>query len=385
MRGSIRKRGETWTVYWSINDSDGKRQQRTRGGFRTRKDAQSHLTETLAALQNGGYAEPSRVTLKEFLEVQWLPSIRASVRHSTFDSYERNIRLHVLPRLGGIRLQQLSPDQLNTFYGRLLTEGRLDGKDGGLSVKTVRYLHTIVHKALKDAVRWGKIVRNPAASAEPPKLSAARKREMQTWSATEVRSFLTSVSGDRLYGAWVLAATTGLRRGEVLGLRWVDVDLDNSRVHIRQNLTSVAYKIQFSEPKTNRSARVVQLDPNTVAALKSHRAQQAQERLAWGPAYQDSGLVFTRENGELVHPDRFTQMFDLHVKRSGLPTIRLHDLRHTHATLALQAGVPAKIVSDRLGHSTVAFTQDVYTHAIPTMQADAAERIAALVFGPTGS
>jgi integrase len=230
-------------------------------------------------------------------------------------------------------------------------------------------------------VRWNLLQRNIAYQADAPS-SPPGSVEMKTWTAEELRRFLDFVASDRLYGAWVLAATTGLRRGEVLGLRWGDIDLEPGRLAVRQTLVSVAYETKFSTPKTKRGRRSVSLDATTVMALRSHRKRQLQDRMAWGPAYQDSGLVVTREDGSLVHPDRFTQMFDKHVKNSGLPRIRLHDLRHTHATLALAAGVHHKVVSDRLGHATVAFTLDVYSHAVPALQEEAAERVAALVFKP---
>lgn len=205
---------------------------------------------------------------------------------------------------------------------------------------------------------------------------------MRTWTSEELKQFLRFVDGDRLMAAWMLASTTGLRRGEVLGLRWQDVDLDAARASVRQTLVSVAYEIRLSTPKTARGRRSVALDTRTVAALRAHKKRQAAERLAWGEAYETTGLVFTREKGAAIHPDRFTQMFDKHVRQSGLSRIRLHDLRHTHATLALAAGVHPKVVSERLGHATVAFTLDVYSHAIPALQEDAAERIADLLFGP---
>lgn len=184
-------------------------------------------------------------------------------------------------------------------------------------------------------MRWNLLQRNIADQADAPS-SPPGSVEMKTWTAEELRRFLDFVASDRLYGAWVLAATTGLRRGEVLGLRWGDIDLEPGRLAVRQTLVSVAYETKFSTPKTKRGRRSVSLNATTVMALRSHRKRQLQDRMAWGPAYQDSGLVVTREDGSLVHPDRFTQMFDKHVKNSGLPRIRLHDLRHTHATLAFR-------------------------------------------------
>jgi integrase len=175
----------------------------------------------------------------------------------------------------------------------------------------------------------------------------------------------------------VLAATTGMRRGEVLGLRWKDLDLDAGRLSIRQTLVSVAYEPKLSTPKSRRS---VKIDARTVAVLRSWRKRQLEERLESGSSYEESGLVFTREDGSLIHPDRFTQLFNKYVKHSGLPRIRLHDIRHTYATLALKAGVPSKTVSDRLGHATVAFTLDVYAHAIPEFDEEAADKVASLIF-----
>jgi integrase len=242
-------------------------------------------------------------------------------------------------------------------------------------------VHTILHKALSDAVRWSFVARNVAAAANPPSTSSSG-RVMKTWSVEELRTFLVHVHEDRLYAAWLLASATGMRRGEVLGLRWEDLDLDASRLAVRQTLVSIAYELHFSTPKTGRSRRSVALDVATVAALRSHRARQAEERLAWGEGYQDGALVFAQENGEPIHPERLTQLFDKHVRYSRVPRIRFHDLRHTHATLSLQAGIHPKVVSERLGHTTVAFTLDVYSHAIPAMHAEAAQRVADLVFGP---
>ncbi len=178
----------------------------------------------------------------------------------------------------------------------------------------------------------------------------------------------------------IFAASTRVRRGELLGLQWGDLDLDAKTVSIRRSLVTVGYKTYLSEPKTRRARRQLAFDAHTVAALRQHRVNQAQELLAWGPVSTETGHVFVREDGSLVHPDSFTKLFDRRVRRSCLPQIRLHDLRHSHATLALRAGVHPKVVSERLGHASVGITLDVYSHAISAMQEEAAERIASLVF-----
>lgn len=383
MRGTVIKRGNSWAVVVEVgrDPNTGKRVRKWHSGYRTKRDAERARIEILSRLDHGTYVSPDRRTVGSYLEGDWLPAVKARLKASTWDSYSRNIRLHISPELGPIPLQALTATRLNEFYASLISEGRRDG-NGGLAPKTVRYLHGIIRKALADATRWNLLQRNVSDQADPPTIRSTAP-EMKTWTADELAQFLDFVSDDRLYAAWVVAATAGLRRGEVLGLRWIDIDLDASRLSVQQTLVSVAYETRFSVPKTARSRRSVSLDATTVAALRAHRKRQLEERMSWGQAYRDSGLVVTREDGTLVHPDRFTQMFDKHVKHAGLPRIRLHDLRHTHATLALAAGVHPKVVSERLGHATVAFTLDVYSHAVPALQGEAADRVAALIFKPT--
>jgi len=360
--------------------TSGRRRQKWHSGFATRKEAERALSGVLSRLHQGTYVEPSKLTVSEFLE-QWLAGIKAGVRSSTWESYSRNLRTHVKPRLGAARLQSLNASTLNAFYAELLSSGRADG-NGGLAPRTVRYIHTILRKALKDAVRWNQLVRNPADDADPPRTSTGGARRLKTWTADELRAFLTHVADDRLFAAWLLAATTGMRRGEVLGLRWRDVDLEHARVAIRQALVVVSYKLEWSEPKTARGRRSVALDPTTVDILRAHRVRQAAEKAAIGPAYRDEGLVFARPDGAPIHPESLSAAFERHSALVGLPRIRLHDLRHTHATLALQAGVHPKIVSERLGHADIALTLNTYSHAIPALEETAANLIANLVIPP---
>jgi integrase len=204
---------------------------------------------------------------------------------------------------------------------------------------------------------------------------------MRTWTAAELRAFLEHVQDERLAALWMLAASTGMRRGEMLGLRWVDVDLDRGRVAVRQTLVIAGRQVVISEPKTSRSRRSIALDPRSVAALRSWRAAQAAERLAWGAGWTDSGLVFTREDGTPIHPEWLSDAFEWRIKTAGLPRIRLHDLRHTHASLGLAAGVPIKVMSERLGHTSSSFTADAYQHVTPGLEEEAAATVARLVFG----
>ena len=379
--GHIRKRGQSWTAYYFVHDAAGQRKQRSKGGFHTKKVAQAFLTTALAGVNAGTYIEPTRLTLGEYLIDRWLPAKRASIRPSTWDNYHRYIENHIVPALGSVLLQRLTADQLDRLYADKLAGGRGDGRTGGLAPKTVRHLHTILHKALHDAERKHLVPRNVANAADPPRLRQPGSVEMKTWTAVELRSFLDGVSGHRLAAAWTLAATTGMRRGEVLGLRWQDVDLDRGRLAVRQTVLSVAYEVVLGTPKTTRGRRSIALDPFTVTVLRAHQQKQEAERLSMGSGYDEMGLVFPRPDGTPIHPDYFTKAFDRAVARLALPRIRLHDLRHSHATLGLAAGVQPKVMSDRLGHSTVAFTQDVYMHVIPKMEEEAAAKVADLIFG----
>ncbi len=377
-RGHILRRGRRWTIVVDVpRGEDGSRKQRWHSGYLTRAAAERALTEIRSRLDTGNYIPVSKTPLASFLR-EWLEAVRVKVRPSTWASYRLNVERYVIPRLGSVPLQILTPAGLNAFYADLLTGGRTT-REGGLAPRSVQYCAMILKRALGEAVRWSLIPRNPADLADPPRPAAAS--EMRTWSAGELRAFLEYVREDRYYAAWRLAATTGLRRGEVLGLRWRDVDLEAGRLAITQTLLAVADKLSFSAPKTTKSRRSVALDPTTLAVLRDHRVAHVEERLRWGPVYQDADLVFCAEDGSPLHPDRFSKAFAKHAAAAGLPAIRFHDLRHTHATLALQAGVHPKVVSERLGHATVSITLDTYSHAIPAMEEEAAAKVAAVVDG----
>lgn len=373
----IRKERKGKVRYYAVVEQDpepnGRRVRKSHGGFDRRKDAREALNTVLQRQREGTYIAPTSQSFGQFLTDEWLPGIRSTVKPSTWDSYSRNIQLHLIPRLGTRSLSKLGPAELNDLYASL-SEGPRP-----LSTRTIRYVHTIVHRALKDATRWGKVPRNVAALADPPRPKAPA--DFRFWTPTQVQIFLGDTRGDLLHSLYFVALTTGMRRGELLGLRWADVDLAVGRLVVKQTVVSVGYQVQFSEPKTARSRRTISLDPSTVATLKAHRSHQLEQRLAWGPAWRESEFVFTREDGSLIHPQSVSDAFERAVKQVSLPLIRFHDLRHTYATLALDAGMKPWDLSDRLGHSSVAFTLQAYRHAVQATQESAASVAASFILG----
>lgn len=362
-----------------VGPAGGPRRQIRRRGFERKRDAQEALTKILADQQRGEFIEPSRQQLTNYL-VEWLPAIQSTVELSTWDSYDRNLRNHVIPRIGHLELRQIRATDLSGLYARLLEDGRRDGK-GGLSARTVRYIATIVHRALREAVEDQLLARNPADHARLPKSRSLRRTATMTvWTANELRAFLHVAQSHRLYPVFLVGAMTGMRRGEVLGLHWRDVDLDEGRLTVRWQLRSVRRRPELAPVKTKRSRRAVDLDRETTSLLQAHRRKQLEDRMATGPDYTDGDLVFAKPDGTYYVPDSVSEAFERLVRKSGLPRIRLHDLRHGWATLALQAGVHPKVVSDRLGHASIAVTLDTYSHTIRSLDTDAAEKVAGLIF-----
>ncbi len=375
------KRGKTYSVVLDVgrDPQSGKRRQKWHGGYRTKREAEAALAEMVSNINRGTYVEKSRQTVSEFV-TEWLAAIEPTVRPATHYSYARNLRLHVLPYLGSALLIAVDAGTLNGLYAQLLAEGRKNHEGGGLSPRSVRYVHTIVHRVLKDAVKWGRLARNPAGAADPPR-TASSGSAMATWTGEELRSFLAGTSADRLYAAYLLLATTGMRRGEALGLRWTDLNLEAGQASVRQTVIAVHHVVQLGTPKTAKGRRTVSLDAVTVTALREHRKRQAAERLQMGAGWHDLDLVFPRIDGTPLHPERFSRSFNDRVRQLGLPRIRLHDLRHGWATLALSAGVHPKVVQERLGHANISITLDTYSHVAANLHGDAAEKVAGLVFG----
>ena len=332
------------------------------------------MSITLTAMNDGTYISPDPQTVAEWID-RWLPAMEPKVRPSTFRDYKMGLT-RVKDCLGKKRLQDLRPLDVEDFYTSLLKTGHRFG--GGLSPKSVRNVHIALRRSLADAERYGVVPRNVAALVKPPSVT---RPELTTWTADDVRTFLASVTDDRLSALYRCLITTGMRRGEALGLRWSSTDLDARRVLVERSLVVVNDVVGWSAPKTPRSRRAVSLDAETVVAMRAHRKRQLEERVLAGDAWQDEDLVFCDELGGPLHPDRFTRTFQSAARRAGVPRIRLHDLRHTWATLALTAGVHPKVVSERLGHATTAITLDVYSHVQPILDAEAAGTVADLFAG----
>lgn len=384
-RGSVRQ-ANNGTCYLIVDVGGGiDRKQTRRRGFATRKAAQAELTRILGSLEQRTYVAPKRQTLSAFLTDTWLPAIEHTVKPGTFESYRRNVRLHMAGRSIGRRpMQEVDPSELNALYAALL---RGDDSNRALSPRSVACVASILHRAFRDAVRWQALTRNPADAADPPRPSG--HQEMRTWTGAQLRAFLDSIDASRLRGCWWLLANTGMRRGEVLGLRWSDLDLDAGTLRITRTLitTDVQRKgspgMAWGTPKTAKGRRSVALDPATATAtataVRMHRKRQREERLALGGDYQDQDLVVCEADGTPIHPKTISYQFAKAARAAQLPPIRLHDLRHTHATLALKAGVHPRIVQERLGHANVSITLDTYSHVDLDMQAAAARQVAALI------
>jgi len=353
----------------ALVDVERRRTDYVPGSFARKKDAEAALRDALGKLEAGTWTSPTRVKLREYLE-EWLVGASTTRSPNTLALYRTHVEAYIIPALGDVLLRDLSPGQINDFYSKQRKR---------LSATTVRHSHSVLRCALGDAVRHGLIARNPASLAKPPK---PQKRAMHTWTGVELGRFLAAVKDDPLYPVWLLSATTGMRRGEVLGLKWRNVDLDAGRLSVSGSVVLIDNRPTLVETnKSARSRRSVALDTWTVTALKAQRARQAEERLALGANYFDRDLVFARPTGDPLHPIEVTRAFAARARSLDLPRIRYHDLRHTWASLALSAGEHPKVVQERLGHSTIALTLDTYSHLVPEMQEGAAERVASSFLG----
>lgn len=372
MKGFIEKRGNSWrlSVYLGKDPATGK-ERRVRKTVRgSEKDAQKALRDLLHSIDEGTFVEPAKMTVEQYLE-QWLETHKTNVEPTTYDWYVLVCRKHIAPHLGRVQLQKLTPLAIQQFYASKLQEGRLDGKGKTLSPNTVRHIHRVLHKALNAAVKLQLIPRNPCDAVEPPK---PVKKEARYWTPEEAARFLEAIQEDRLYALFYVALGTGLRRGELLGLRWQDVDLNEGRLTVRQEIVRKSKGTLVKAPKTEKSRATISLSRGVVEVLKKHKARQAQERLLMGDQYHDSGLVFTTFEGKPLDPSYISgDYFGKLIEKAKVRKINFHALRHTHATILASQGVPLKVVSERLRHSSVAITGDIYSHVFAQMDREAAD------------
>ncbi len=378
-RGSITRKGNKFYAIVDLGRGpDGKRRRKWSKGFETHAEADAELIGLLHSLDEGEPIDTSKMGLRAFLEERWLPIISSELSPSTRDNYGHVIRGHIGPDpIAKERLDKIDATKLDAFYLRLRESG--GRRNQGLAPKTIANVHALLSSAFSFAVDKDLISRNPARRARRPKPDEADIPP--PWTAAQLRTFLDHVGGDRLESMWWVLATTGMRRSEVLGLAWSDVDLDRGSLSVTHTVVrGPEGLVRRRGTKTRTSRRHVALDGQTVAKLREHRRRQLEERLAWGEGYADIGVVFTREDGSLLRPDWVSRRFEALRVEAGLSHIRLHDVRHTWATLALSAGVPMKVVQERLGHASIAITMDRYSHVLEGLDRDAAETVTATIF-----
>jgi len=350
---------------------DGSRNVKWHSVKGTRQDAERERVRLLHELNTGAYVEPAHETVAVFLR-RWLDGYqRMKVSAKTFERYAEIVDKQLIPALGHYQLAKLKPLQIQGYYAKALETGRRDGK-GGLSPQTVLHHHRVLRAALRRAVMWGLLGINPADAVEPPRPT---RKETRVLSDSDAATLLRAVEPTRHYVPTLLALTTGMRRGEILGLRWADLDLDAGTLAVRQTLEQTRAGLRFKEPKTQKSRRLVPLASIAIEALRAHRGTQVASRLALGVVYQDSDLVFPAPDGQPWNPGSFSAAFIKLAVDARLPRLRFHDLRHSHATQLLRLGIHPKIVSERLGHATTGITLDLYSHVVPGMQDDAVAQV----------
>jgi integrase len=359
--GSIFKRKDgRWVAILNIGYRDGARRRKHFYG-NTRRDVQERLTAALRAQQQGLPVAPERQTLGDFLR-HWLDHVvRPNLRPKTHHSYAAEVRLHIGPQLGHIQLAKLRPQHIQAFLN--------EKREAGLSARTVQYHHAILRRALGQAEKWDLVPRNVAALVTPPTI---RRREIEPLQPDEALTLLDAVRDDRLEAVYSVALAVGLRQGEILGLRWRDVDLENGKLEIRTSLLWLDGACQLSEPKTDRSRRSIALPEVATMALHGHRARQLEDKLIAGTRWREHDLVFATTLGTPMHPRNLVRHYHRALAKAGLPRKRFHDLRHTCASLLLAQGVQPRVVMEILGHSQIALTMDTYSHVIPSLKRDAA-------------
>lgn len=371
--GSIRLRDSRWEATYSYLDNSGVRRRRS-ARFPTKTEGRKWLTARLAEVAGGHTADPGSITVGQYLE-EWLGSLgMAQLEAATLSWYRSAVVRHIVPKLGGVKLGRVTPTLIEAFLAEKTQNGRLDGA-GGLGPISVRRLAVTLHKALDAAVRKGLLARNPCDLADPLEVPEVDVT-LDVWTPEELARFVAETSTDRLAALWRLDAMTGLRRSEVCGLQWPDLDLEGRRLSVRRAVVIVDGMPHVKAPKTTKSRRTVELDSQTVLVLREHRRHQLEERLKAGTAWAPGEWCFTNEIGQPLRPDWVGRRFSTLVAGTELRPIAMRQLRHSHATALLRAGAHPKVVQERLGHRSITITLDTYSAVLPNMQRDAVEQLA---------
>jgi integrase len=362
--GSIFERADgRWCAQLDLGWESGRRRRKYVYGA-TAAEVQDQLLKARSDLKAGLPVATDRQTVEQFLD-RWLEAVRPSVRPRTFQGYAILVRNHIVPELGRLRLDKLAPQHVQAALVRKSASG--------LSSQTVRHIRAILRIALNQAIKWELVARNAASLSVVPKLEHKGFRSL---SPDDARHLLDAARGERLDAVYTVALSLGLRMGEILGLRWQDVDLDGAMLTVNQAIYRIAGKgLVAAEPKTDRSRRALFLPDGVLRALRAHRLRQLQERLAAGSRWHDSGLVFTSSIGTPLEPRNLFRSFKTLLRKAGLPDVRFHDLRHSAASLLLAQGVPMRAVMELLGHSNISTTADIYSHVMPAMMRDVADKM----------
>ena len=372
MKGHLRERSPGyWAIVLDVRDPEtGKRRRKWHSFKGTKRKAQVECSRLISELSGGLYIEADKITVRQFLD-RWLEHIKSQVSPRTHERYDEIVKKNLNPLLGAVALTKLRPMQISDAYGKALSAGRRDGK-GGLSPSTVRYLHVILKSAMGQAVRWQMLARNPVDAVDPPKIE---RSAMNTYDLAQTADLIDATRGTRMTITVMLAVLCGLRRGEIAALRWRNINLGAAQLAVTESAEQTKAGVRYKQPKSGKG-RTVALSARVVNELRSRRVQQAQELLVLGIPLADDAFVVAQADGSPLQPRTITHQWHLLLSNNkALPRIRFHDLRHAHATHMLSSGVHPKIASERLGHSKVGITMDLYSHVMPGMQEDAAARV----------
>ncbi|GMW05075.1 MAG: site-specific integrase [Dehalococcoides mccartyi] len=367
MRGHITKRSkDSYSIVLELDKDPvtGKRKQQWITVIGTKKNAEKKLSELLSQIDTGSFIKPGKTTIREYL-IRWLDDyVKVNLSPRSFERYSGIIIKHLIPDFGRLTLTQLKPEHLQRHYTTKLREG--------LSARTVRYHHAIIHSSLQTAVKWGLVARNVADAVEPPRI---QRTEMQIWNEEEINIFLENLKDSPYYVLFYTALFTGMRRSELLALRWQDIDLILGQIHVNRSLHHLKDGTYiFSQPKSAKSSRTIALTPSTIITLREYQQKQKLERAMFNFPFSDESLIFSDIEGKPFRPNTITRAWTTQANKCELSPIRFHDARHTHASLMLKQGIHPKVVQERLGHSSIQMTIDTYSHIAPGIQEAAANR-----------